>query len=90
MNIPTLLYIGVPLGILQQLSLNYSFTLLNKCSFCYKDKMADDGTAVYDKLPLSIPKAYVFTQNIIEMDLERLQSLSDEYFGSIGVILVDV
>ncbi|KAK3726894.1 hypothetical protein QZH41_016693, partial [Actinostola sp. cb2023] len=52
--------------------------------------LSENGTTVYDSLPLSVHKAYIFTDDVDKLDQVGLKSITDDYYGIVGVIIVDV
>jgi len=52
--------------------------------------LSESGTSVYDSLTLSVNKAYIFTRGTDTFSKEELNRFADEFFGYIGIVLVDM
>ena len=55
----------------------------------YQVYLPENGTTVYDTLPLSVNKVYIFTDNMKNPDIDDMRVLSDAVFGTIGIVIVD-
>ncbi|XP_031567813.1 thioredoxin domain-containing protein 16-like [Actinia tenebrosa] len=52
--------------------------------------LPDNGTNVYDTLPLSVDKLYIFTDKIEEINENEVKIMADDFAGIGGIIIVDV
>lgn len=52
--------------------------------------MLENGTSTYDGLTLSVNKAYIFTRDTNKFSKEELDKFADEFFGYVGIVIVDM
>jgi hypothetical protein len=63
---------------------------MNLSVYIHQVYLPENGTTVYDTLPLSVNKLYIFTDKIEKLNIDDVKILADVLVGTGGVVLVDV